>query len=177
MNQQGLMLLGRVVAIATACAGVFGCVSTSERVTVRNDTDRLLRVAVVLGSRVGAGLMYPAVAGEGAYAKMVAPGEVWEVGKGKDDRLLPTKSMPSSETTVMVRSFDKADWVAFEVVRRASRAPALPGPPAVLCAVTENTDGIKLSATDKAGNVLNVRLIPEREEDAGVLCGWMAEIK
>ena len=121
--------------------------------------------------------MYPAVAGEGSYAKRVAPGEIWEVGQGRNDRLLPTRSMPYSETTVMVRSFDKADWVAFEVTRRAPRIPATPGPPFVICVLHENADGIVLSATDKAGNALRVRLLPMREEESGHLRGWMAEIK
>lgn len=164
-------------AVITIVGLVGGCASSSELVTVRNDSESAERVAVVFGIRSGlapTGL----VVGPGALCNTLAPGGSWTASAKGCGPLLPVHSALSA-TTVMVRPLAHPEWSAFLVRWSERDSRDARGGREVRVTVQSAPDGYRVEATDQNSRHLTVtRVEPSTAGDAAATVRrWMKELR
>lgn len=170
------MTNGHECRVVTACRAMFGllvvvfgglcagCASTSELVTVRNDSGSALQVAVVFGIRSGlapTGL----IAGPGARTFVLCSSDTWIASATSGGPLIPINS-PLSATVVMVRPVS-SEWSAFivEWSDRAARQRA--GVHELHCSIKSDCAAYKVVALNQSGLPLVVTAVrPSTKGDA-----------
>ena len=154
-----------------------GCASSSELVTIRNDSASAERMAVVFGIRSGlapTGL----VVGPGALCRTLAPGECWTASAEGGESLLPTHSALSA-TTIMVRPPAHCEWIAFLVPWGDRDSREARGGRHVCVTVHAEPDGYRVEATDQYFRILGVTPVePSTAGDAAAMVRrWMRELR
>lgn len=154
-----------------------GCASSSELVTVRNESTSHERVAVVFGIRSGlapTGL----VVGPGALCRTLAPGESWTASAEGGESLLPTHSALSA-TTIMIRRPAHPEWTAFLVPWGDRDSREARDGREVRVTVRAEPDGYRVEATDEYSRTLRVTPVePATAGDAAAMVRrWMRELR